>query len=416
MEAANLNNLWGRLIVEELVRQGVRQFVISPGSRSTPLTVAAAQHPGVATHIFHDERGAGFFALGLARASAHPAALICTSGTAGAHYLPALIEAHMDGLPMLVLQADRPAELQETGANQTVPQTAMFTPYLRWGMALPAPSLQVPVEMLLTTVAQAVQRALHPWPGPVHLNCPFREPLAPIPEALPSDYTAGLSDWEAGQDPFTRLDLGRLVPDAAVLDRLARQLQAVARGLVVVGRLPLGTPAGPLIALLQKLGWPVLADVTSGLRIPALQPWLVGGYDALLAHPDWQNALAPEMALHFGAAPTSKRLLQFLQVHRPSEYVLIHPSPQRIDPNHQVTWRLVGDVSVVAEGLQERIDAARDAPWLQVWKAREQAVRQCLSRHVAEAEEDCFTELHLVARLSTRLPEQATLFLGSSMP
>ncbi len=416
MEAANLNALWGELIVEELYRQGVCHVVISPGSRSTPLTVAVARHSGMRSFIFHDERAGGFFALGLARATARPACLICTSGSAGAHYLPALVEAHMDGVPLLVLQADRPPELQETGANQTVPQTGMFSPYLRWQMALPAPSTQVLPEMILTTVAQAVQRALHPWPGPVHLNCPFREPLAPEPAPIPRDYTARLEEWASRKEPFTHLTLGQLLPDAEELDRLALQLKGISRGLVIMGRLPAGTPRQPLVALLKTLGWPVLADVVSGLRIPELTPWLVAGYDWLLAHREWQTSLVPELVLHFGAAPTSKRLLQFLNRHRPRHYVMVNPFPQRIDPNHQVSWRIVADMATVAEALVQRLAPADASPWLQIWKERAEAVRRFVSQNLKQAEQSVFSELHAVSHLSALLPGAIGLFLGSSMP
>ena len=177
MSGLEITSLWSSIVIEELIRQGAEFFCISPGSRSTPLTVAVARNPKARWKMFADERSAGFFALGYGRATGKPAVLICTSGTAVANYFPAVVEASMDFQPMLILSADRPFELLECGANQTIRQEGMFGSYTRWNMQLPLPSREVPLKALLSTIAYAVAKTVGSPAGPVHLNQPFREPL-----------------------------------------------------------------------------------------------------------------------------------------------------------------------------------------------------------------------------------------------
>ncbi|HHE07764.1 MAG TPA: 2-succinyl-5-enolpyruvyl-6-hydroxy-3-cyclohexene-1-carboxylic-acid synthase, partial [Chlorobaculum parvum] len=177
MNHKQITTLWCRVIVEELIRQGAGFFCLSPGSRSTPLTLAVAANPKARFRMFPDERSAGFYALGYARATGIPAALVCTSGTAVANYFPAVVEASADAQPMLVLSADRPFELLEAGANQTIRQQNIFGDYVRWSLELPEPGTGTPLASLLSTAGQAVKRSLGSPAGPVHLNLPFREPL-----------------------------------------------------------------------------------------------------------------------------------------------------------------------------------------------------------------------------------------------
>ena len=174
--APNINHLWAGLLVEELVRQGTTFFVVCPGSRSTPLAVAVGQNPRAEALVHWDERAAAFVALGWGRATGRPAAVVTTSGTAVANLLPAAVEADADGVPLLLITADRPSELRETGANQTVRQPPVFQDVARWSLDWPVPTADVPARWVLSTAAHAAHRATAP-PGPVHLNLPFREPL-----------------------------------------------------------------------------------------------------------------------------------------------------------------------------------------------------------------------------------------------
>jgi len=173
----NWNERWGELIIEELVRHDTDCFCISPGSRSTPLTVAVAKNPRAKSAIFYDERAAAYYALGHARATGRPAVLICTSGTAAANYLPAVIEAAVEQIPLLVLTSDRPPELRDTGANQAINQTFLFGTHVRWFFDPGCPCSEFTTEALLSTIDHAVSKTLQPLSGPVHLNFPFREPF-----------------------------------------------------------------------------------------------------------------------------------------------------------------------------------------------------------------------------------------------
>ncbi|NTU92276.1 MAG: 2-succinyl-5-enolpyruvyl-6-hydroxy-3-cyclohexene-1-carboxylic-acid synthase, partial [Chlorobiaceae bacterium] len=179
MNHSQVTALWSQCLVEELIRQGAGFFCISPGSRSTPLTIAIARNPNARFRLFPDERSAGFYALGYARATGMPAVLVCTSGTAVANYFPAVVEASADARPMIVLSADRPFELLETGANQTIRQQEIFGSYTRWSFQLPVPDMGTPLASLLTTAGHAVRKSIASPAGPVHLNVPFREPLVP---------------------------------------------------------------------------------------------------------------------------------------------------------------------------------------------------------------------------------------------
>ncbi|MBN1465468.1 2-succinyl-5-enolpyruvyl-6-hydroxy-3-cyclohexene-1-carboxylic-acid synthase, partial [candidate division KSB1 bacterium] len=175
----NINDFWASLLIEELVRNNVTFFCLSPGSRCAPLTIAAAQNPRSECHICHDERGAAYMAVGYAKATGTPAALLCTSGTAAANYYPAIIEASMAEAPLIVLTADRPYELLDTGANQTIDQQHLFGRYARWSFNLPPPSNDLSPCFLLTTIDQAIYRSTLAPAGPVHLNCMFRELTTP---------------------------------------------------------------------------------------------------------------------------------------------------------------------------------------------------------------------------------------------
>ncbi len=182
LDSRNLNTLWCSVLAETLVQLGITQVVTSPGSRSTPLTFACARHSGLETHAILDERSAAFFALGLARRSGRATVLICTSGTAGANYFPALIEARESGTPLLVLTADRPPEMRDCFSGQTIDQQKLFGPHVNFyhELAVPEPRLEL-LRYLRQTLAHAVTRTLQPAPGPVHINCPFRDPLPPLP-------------------------------------------------------------------------------------------------------------------------------------------------------------------------------------------------------------------------------------------
>ena len=347
-ESRGSNSHWAQLIVEELTRTGCRYFVISPGSRSTPLVIAAARHPGATARVCLEERGAGFHAVGYARATGTPAVLICTSGTAVANYLPAVVEAAMSELPLLLVTADRPPELHDSGANQTILQRGIFGAYTRWSAELPVPTARIDARVVLTTIDQAVFRAAGPPAGPVHLNCLIAEPLEPEP-VPPALVPGKLGDrWSAKGEPFTTYHGTGSAAVAAGQDALRSLLAECQRGLVVAGSLPRAAAAA-IQALAAHLHWPLLGDATSGVSgTPGLQ--------LLLQSAPGRALLSPDVVLQFGSPVVSKAYLALLAETAP-QLVQVAAGPRRLDPTHSATLRLVASPASVARHLVAQLPA-----------------------------------------------------------
>ncbi|MDF5732085.1 MAG: 2-succinyl-5-enolpyruvyl-6-hydroxy-3-cyclohexene-1-carboxylic-acid synthase, partial [Rhizonema sp. PD38] len=266
LDVSNINSLWGSLIVEELIRNGVDYFVISPGSRSTPLTAAVARNSQARKVVCFDERGAAFHAIGYARATRNPVVLISTSGTAAANYYPAVIEAFTDGVPMMVLSGDRPPELRQTGANQTIQQFNLYGHYVKWQFELPCPDEKISPQMVLTTIDQAVYQTRKLPSGPVHLNCTFREPLAPTNAYIPEIYLASLTRWQEKQKPYTQYTPSQVLPNEVSINQLAEIISQTKWGVLAVGQLKSHADIQAVSELAKKLQWPVFTDIQSGMR------------------------------------------------------------------------------------------------------------------------------------------------------
>ncbi len=413
MEAQpNLQALWGALIVEELVRQGVGLFVVAPGSRSTPLVVAAARHPDVAPQIWVDERGAAFFALGFARGSGRAAAVITTSGTAVANLLPAVVEASLDHVPLILLTADRPPELWDVGANQAIDQPGIFEPYVRWSFDLPCPDERIPARTLLATVDQAVQRATTGDPGPVHLNCPFREPLAPSEAPFDRGCLEGTEAWQRGRAPFNRISVGRRQPEEAHVREAARLMAAARRGLLVTGALS-GPEAPQSVAeLAAALEWPWITDLRSQLRLGNRAPQHLPHLDRLLAvEPEsWR----PDVVLQIGGRFTSKRLQRFLDRGQAEHRLLIDPHARRLDPGHRVTWSIQGDVTAWCRVLARAVRGADGAGVPEALSAMHQRIEDAMDAAIADR--DALSEPWVARWLTTHMTPDQALFVSSSMP
>ena len=404
--ARNTNHLWAALLVEEWVRQGVGLFVVCPGSRSAPLAVAVAENPGAESLVHWDERAAAFVALGWGRATGRPAAVVTTSGTAVANLLPAAVEADADGVPLLLVTADRPPELRETGANQTVRQPPVFRDVARWSLDWPVPTTDVPARWVLSTAAHAVHRARQP-PGPVHLNLPFREPLAATPDGTDAAaYLADVGRWADGDAPFTRAGAFDRRPDHVDADEvdpdLVGRLARAERGLVIAGPLADG---GPAVRLARALGWPLVPDLRSGLRLGA--PDLAVPYADLALASCQFGAVGPDAVVHLGGRLSSKRLGRYLAAARPETYVRVGDGPDRIDPDALVTDRLVvpvGDGAAALEGAGG--DGSPD--WRRRWATASAAV--------AQAVEGVEGEPGIARAVSRAVPEGGTLMVAASMP
>ena len=450
------NPRWGEWLVEELVRNDCTTFCISPGSRSTPLTLAIARHPQAQSHLGIDERGAAYFALGHARATGHPAVFICTSGTAVANALPAVIEASVEHLPLLVLSADRPPELQDTGANQTIDQTRLFGSHVRWFFDPGCPGPEFPPEALLSMVDQAVHRARHPVPGPVHLNLPFREPFFPAEKASDSSSVEPTAPdaWQATSQPWVRHGLPHRAPDDTAIaellqdgpkrkaadsssdnfvrpepvkgneiglrqaqpERKSRTLPDLKRGILSVGRIP-RKARQPVQELAQRLGWPLFADITSGLRLGSCENRITH-FDQLLLDGLPSATWQPDVIWHLGFPPTSKRWLNFWEQTPAEQMVWIADHPERHDSAHRFRLRVEADLSLFCKTMTATLpDSHPDSGWLEQWQHADAQVAQLLDPHFGSPTTDPIpSELHVAHWLSQQVAPGHALFLGNSLP
>jgi len=410
----NLNSFWAELIVEELIRCGVDHFCITPGSRSTPLVVAAARNAKAQCVICFDERVAGFYALGYAKAANKPAAVITTSGTAVANLLPAVTEAHIDKVPMFLMTADRPEELADTGANQTLRQTEIFAGFLRWRHSLPCPTEAFGPEAVLTTIDQAVFRTHSLGGGPVHLNCRYREPLEPCEPYIDEKQTDKINRWTDSGDPFTSYQETQLCLNEKTLDSILGAIKGEERGLLVIGGLKTSVEREKILTLAKKLRWPVYADITSGLRLSAPAASGIRYFDQQLLSAEFNQAARPSVVLHLGGRTTSKRLDQFLDECRPDPYIVVHSSPDRYDRVHAVTMRIQADPAQAAAVISGKIDTGAETPYfgfMQKISTRTNAVVEQM------IEDDTRLSEPFVARSLSRIaPEGSCVFLSNSMP
>jgi 2-succinyl-5-enolpyruvyl-6-hydroxy-3-cyclohexene-1-carboxylate synthase len=396
---SDLNPRWADTLVSGWVEAGVQHAVICPGSRSTPLALACARAGGLRCWSVLDERSAGFFALGLAQATGRPAAVIVTSGTAGAHLYPAVIEASLTRVPLLVVTADRPWELQGWGAPQTIAQAGLFGGFARWAVELAAPEEnEAAFRHLRATAVRAVAAARGRPAGPVHLNVPFREPLAALPSGVPPA-SGGLGWFESVA-----------APHPAGLERAAALLGAHARGVILVGPHRPGDGLDAALASLSRAtGYPVLAEVASNARFGTGAGRAISHYDALWRTPAFADAHVPDLILRFGGGLTARGTLAF--VDRAREVIVFPDDGAIVDPSHAASVLLQGDPVAAATALAGRIQRG-DGPWAAAWFAADQAV----GRALAELREPELTEPAVARAVSAGVPSGANLVLASSMP
>ena len=416
LDAPNTTYLWSQLLIEELTRNGVRTFFVAPGSRSTPLTVAAARHPEAKVVRHVDERGTAFAALGAGRATRRPAAWITTSGTAVANGLPAVVEASMDGVPLLLLTADRPPELRDTGANQAIDQVKLFGEYARWHVDVPPPTADIDPAYVLTTASQAVHRATRSPAGPVHLNCAFRKPLEPVEEEQALSVPPAVRDWAATSTPFTQYPPPAPHPPDDAVRALARSLNNGRRGLVVTGRLDTDAEAAAARRLAARLGWPLVPDLTSRLRLDGAGPAATVPYaDLMLASDAFRDAHAPEAVLRLGGRFVSKRLRLFLRDSRPDVHAVVRPDPRRLDPDHRVTHHVEAGVEAFVERFLAHTGAFPEASaWRTQWTTASDRAAEAVAAH---AREDArLTEPLISTVLTEERPDDHALVAASSMP
>ena len=402
MPAGPDTHLLLRAFVDELARCGVREACTSPGSRSAPIVLALVRDPRLRCYSHVDERCAGFFALGAAKAACRPVAITCTSGTAAANLAPAVIEAWQARVPLVVLTADRPPELREVGAGQAIDQIGLFGSAAKWFFEVGTHEATVErLRWMRMLACRAVWTALDGRPGPVHLNFALREPLVP-PAQLGDDPLPG----RGGGAPW--LLRGGPGPDAASAGRaLAVVARDAHRPVVVAGRAEPGLEA--IGAACESLGWPLLADPLSGARRGGAS---VAHYDLLLRAPAFTAARAPDLVVRCGDLPTSKPLRSWLQ-ELPAELAQLHFDPQSSwqDPTASLHAVLTSDAASTLVAAAEHAPAA-DPAWLAAWRGADARAGVAIDAVLA----DELSEPRVARELGARMPARATLLVASSMP
>lgn len=409
--AETTNQLWARAVVEELVRSGLRHAVICPGSRSTPIALALAEAPALRCWSVVDERSAGFFALGIAKQSGTAAAVLATSGSAGAHFFPAVIEAAMSNVPLLLLTADRPPELHGWGAQQSIDQQRLYGSYARQFSDLGVPEARgESVLHLRATVAQAFAVA-HSHPrGPVQLNAPFREPLAPEPDAPALPALSPRALHGEAERPLTRVRSPQRSVDTAALEAVRQHLASTEEGVIVAGPRDAADGLAEVVAELgRRLGYPVFAEATSNLRFGHLDS-VSAVYDALVRAPAFAQAHRPKLVLRIGGAITARTVQAW--VDGAAYTVQLSEDGALHDPQHTAQEILVGSPRALCEALMP--DGVRASGWRARFDAAEQRVRRALAGAFEGAPQ--LTEPAVAFELARALPAGAQLFVSSSMP
>ncbi len=412
----NINLLWGRLIIEELVLGGVSCFSLASGSRSTPLVLGLSEQNNVKvkTTVHFDERGAAFYALGYAKATGFPAVVVCTSGTAAANFFPAIVEASADKIPLIVLTADRPPELKETAANQTINQSNLYGRFVRWQSDIPCPDEKIAPEFVLTTVDQAMQRSLSSPPGPVHLNCMFREPLAPTGNNKDfSDYMSKLTSWLQSKKPFTTYSRPELKLSEDQLKEPIKIINETKSGVIVVGKVN-AAESKQIESLANRLGWPLMPDIASGLRLGSENLEIIISYIDLMLAVDGALLSEVDTVLQFGDQPVSKRLLKSLNSARPKNYIQIASHTERADPNHQVTLRLESSIASFCKSLEQIIQEHDNSELAETLSKKSKQIDKILNDILDSS--DSISEPAVCRAISKQIAAGTALFLGNSLP
>lgn len=447
LDFRNTNTIWASVIVETLVRCGMQTAIVCPGSRSTPLTIALARHPAIEAIPVLDERSAAFFALGLALQTGRATAIVCTSGTAGANFFPAVIEAYESRVPLLVLTADRPPELRQCNSGQAIDQLRLFGNYPNWQTELTVPQRDCDLlRYLRQTIVQAWHCCHAPTAGAVHLNCPFRDPLSPLPEDDRCDSEASGSIFaNFFKDFFDRIEsfpsrsniTGHSAPfgnlDPQPMTTAIAQWQTHDRGLIIAGVVTSTDPdryTDHVLNLAHSLGWPVLAEGLSPVRNAVVDPErspVISTYDLLLRHDRHRQELAPSVVIQLGALPTSKVLRQWLSDQDPQRWI-VEPSDRNLDPLHGRTHRLY---CTIAEITAQPAITPNPSPskthfpstYLTTWQHHDRQTRTAIDRLLASPVTTTppSTPPHLIEPqiawfLAQILPPKTPLFIANSMP
>lgn len=411
LTAGQLLHLFVGAFVNELAASGVVHVCLCPGSRSTPLALLLRKHPSIKVWTHLDERSAAFFALGMAKALQEPVVVVSTSGTATVNFTPAVVEAYYARAPLLVLTADRPPELRQVGALQTIDQARLYGSHVKWFVEMPLPdALEETLRYARTVACRAVATARAEGPGPVHINFPFREPL--IPRGRPSS----LADRGG---PSVSIIQSPRRPEPDDLTELAAELRMARRGLIVCG--PQDDPLFPsaVVRLAEELDFPVLADPLSQVRCGGhRQECVIDSYDAFLRVEAIAHMLAPDLILRFGATPVSKSLLLHMQRLVARRHILVEGDGGWHDPALLANEALYAHPRFLCEALLTALGVvprqSEQGSWKDLWMRVDKQTRAALLAQVRQSAD--FSEPRVFVELADLLPAGAVLFAGNSMP
>jgi 2-succinyl-5-enolpyruvyl-6-hydroxy-3-cyclohexene-1-carboxylate synthase len=407
---AAVQTVWAELVAASLADAGVSDVVVSPGSRSTPLAAALARLP-VRLHVVVDERAAGFFALGIARASGMPAAVVCTSGTAPAHYLPAVIEAAMSGVPLVIVSADRPPELQGAGASQTIDQAKLFGGFVRRFDDLgPPEGSALALRAVRRKIGQAVAAARGPASGPVHVNVPLRKPLEPVAPSTDAERALAAEATRLRAQPIAACAPIVRVPDDAIA-RVAAAITGTTRGvlLATAGPATRREARGAAFALAARAGWPMLAEAGSQLRFAPRDGVLFVDHAGLAANAE----LAPEVIVQIGGEPVAMGWAPMAATAR--RFIIAESGWPDGDSTAEAV--LVGDVAdtlarIVAALPMPRLPSA----YARAWRDADRTAADAVAAAIAAHRGSLAAEHAMVGAAIAAVPDGGQLVLGNSLP
>ncbi len=412
IDRTNRNTALASALVEELFRCGVRRAFLSPGSRSSPLALALDREPGIDVTVILDERSAGFAALGAALASGSPTVVTCTSGSAAANLHPAVVEADQAGVPLIVLTSDRPPELRDIGAGQTIDQVALYGTAVRWFSEVGTHEADDDGLLhLRATGCRAVAEATT-GRGPVHVNVSWRDPLGPEPaDDVPATDPLAI-EGRSGNRPLT-VGLAGRGPAPALADALADAIAGAERGLIVAGRLPDRGLAPAIAALAERTGFPVLADPLSQLRFgPQDRSRVVTAYDLIVRSAP--SGLSPDLVVRFGDLPTSKPLRAWLRAHE-ADLIVVDPPGRWNEPSRIAGAFVRADADALIEAVSSRLPEGSDEPsdWAGGWAAAEAAAQGAIAESL---DAEALTEPSIQRILGSTFADGERVMVASSMP
>ena len=390
-------------LVDEWLVCGVEHAVICPGSRSTPLAIALADRAELKLHVFHDERSAAFAALGIGKASKKPAILLCTSGTAAVEFHAAVVEADHSQVPILVCTADRPPELQNVGAPQTINQQNLYGESVRSFVNAPVADVREKNQwrnLARDAWQSSLGVSLNKSPGPVHINLQFREPLVGVSDNLPKQLKP-ISAESVRPENIWKINFVKRTKFLKLIKK---------RRVLVIAGADLSDGSG-LLQLANNMGWPVLADPRSGIRIDGNEV-VISAMDSMLRDEQFAKSHQPEIILRFGAPLVSKVVNSWLAASKASQ-IVVTGTPVLIDPEQMTKLHIVSDVKAIGNWVS-KIDRYEDRAWLTSWTDAEAKAQDAID--TAMTNEVSLSEPAVARAVYRSIPDSSNLFVSSSMP